>query len=355
LSAIENLKKCMPAAIDAAIIISKHNRRYFTGFESTDGLLFVTRTRAVLFVDSRYIEAAHSQAQGCEVVLLENRSKQLKLLASDCGIKTAGVEAYELPIADFERLKENLPEINVDGGNELSELINRLRMIKTDEEIKNIRQAQKITDAAFEHILAFIKPGVAERDLALEIEYFMKKNGATAPSFDLIVVSGENSSRPHGVPSERRLQNGDFITMDTGAIFNGYCSDMTRTVALGGVTSGMKHVYDTVLKAQLEAEKVVTSGVVCSEVDKISRDIIYNAGYKGCFGHGLGHSLGLEIHEEPRLSPQCEDVLAENMLMTVEPGIYLEGKFGVRIEDLVIVKKDGCEILTKSPKELMVL
>jgi len=355
LSAIENLKKCMPAAIDAAIIISKHNRRYFTGFESTDGLLFVTRTRAVLLVDSRYIEAAHSQAQGCEVVLLENRSKQLKLLASDCGIKTAGVEAYELPIADFERLKENLPEINVDGGNELSELINRLRMIKTDEEIKNIRQAQKITDAAFEHILAFIKPGVAERDLALEIEYFMKKNGATAPSFDLIVVSGENSSRPHGVPSERRLQNGDFITMDTGAIFNGYCSDMTRTVALGGVTSGMKHVYDTVLKAQLEAEKVVTSGAVCSEVDKISRDIIYNAGYKGCFGHGLGHSLGLLIHEEPRLSPQCEDVLAENMLMTVEPGIYLEGKFGVRIEDLVIVKKDGCEILTKSPKELMVL
>jgi Xaa-Pro aminopeptidase len=196
---------------------------------------------------------------------------------------------------------------------------------------------------------------VTERELALEIEYFMKKNGASGPSFDLIVVSGENSSRPHGVPDGRKIGSGDFVTMDTGAVVGGYCSDMTRTVAVGGVTEEMRRVYDTVLRAQLEAEKAVCAGAVCSDVDRIARDIIYGAGYEGCFGHGLGHSVGLQIHEEPHLSPSCGDVLCANMLMTVEPGVYLEGKFGVRIEDLVVVGEAGCEILTQSPKELMIL
>jgi Xaa-Pro aminopeptidase len=355
LKTIENLQKQLPDGIDAAIILSEHNRRYFTGFAATDGILFVTRTRACLLEDFRYTEAAKAQAQGCEVILLENRRAQLLKLTQECGIKSVGVEARELPLAEFGRLKAELPEVRFDESSALHDVIDALRMIKLPFEIESTKRAQEITDAAFTHILPFIKPGVTERELSLEIEFFMRKNGASGPSFDLIVVAGENSSLPHGVPGTRKIKAGDFVTLDTGAIFGGYCSDMTRTVAVGGVSTGMRHVYDTVLHAQLEAEKEIKAGVKCNDIDKIARDIIDVAGYKGCFGHGLGHSVGLQIHENPRLSPLCGELLQENMLMTVEPGIYLEGKFGVRIEDLVLITKNGCEILTKSPKELMIL
>lgn len=352
---LENLQRQMPPEIDAAIIFSRVNRQYLTGFRSSDGVFFVTRTSAVLIVDFRYIEAARAQAQGCEVVLLENRREQLLSLLSRHNVKTVGIEARELNLAEFNALRRDLPTVQVADTNALSDLIGALRTIKEPAEIECIKQAQDITDRAFSHILPFIKPGVAELDIALEIEFFMRKNGASATSFDLIVVSGENSSLPHGVPGDRKIQNGDFVTMDTGAVVGGYCSDMTRTVAVGDITDEMSRVYQTVLHAQLEAEKAIKAGVVCSSVDKIARDIIYEAGYRGCFGHGLGHSVGLEIHEEPRLSPPCAQTLRENMLMTVEPGIYLPGRFGVRIEDLVVVTESGCENLTQSPKELIVL
>jgi Xaa-Pro aminopeptidase len=352
---IENLQQKLPKDIDAAIIVSDINRRYFTAFNATDGLLFVTRQRACLLVDFRYIEAARAQAQGCEVILLEDRNGQLKKLAAECGVKVAGVESREMTLAEFGRLRAGLPEVRIDASNDLNNVITMLRMIKEPYEIENIKKAQEITDAAFSHIIDFIKPGVSEQELALEIEYFMRKSGATGPSFDLIVVSGENSSLPHGVPGSRKIRNGDFVTMDTGAVVGGYCSDMTRTVAVGGVSGAMRHVYDTVLHAQLEAEQAIQAGLVCSDIDKIARGIIDSAGYRGCFGHGLGHSVGLFIHEEPRLSPLCDEILQKNMLMTVEPGVYLEGRFGVRIEDLVLITENGCEILTKSPKELMII
>ena len=355
MDAVKKLQLALPQELDAAIIITEHNRRYFSGFPATDGILFVTRDRACLIMDSRYIEAAKAQAKGCEVVLLTDRVSQLRKLAKDSGVKTVGIEARELPLADFNRLRGELPDVRFDDSTALSDVITSLRMIKEPEEIECIRKAQELTDAAYEHILPYIKPGVAERDLALELEFFMRKNGASGPSFDFIVVSGEKTSMPHGVPGERRIRSGEFVTMDTGAIFGGYCSDMTRTVAVGGASSAMKHVYATVLKAQLAAEDAIRAGERCDAVDKIARDIIYNAGYAGCFGHGLGHSVGLEIHENPRLSPSCGDKLASGMLMTVEPGIYLEGRFGVRIEDLVVVTDDGLEILTKSPKELTIL
>jgi Xaa-Pro aminopeptidase len=355
MDAVKKLQRAFPRGIDAAIILSEHNRRYLTGFPATDGILFVTPSRAVLIMDSRYIEAAKAGARGCEVALLTDRGEQLRALAAECGVKTAGVEARELPLAEFGALSRELPQVTLDRSCALSDAVSRLRMIKEPEETELIAKAQELTDAAYSHILPFIKPGVAERDLALEIEFFMRKNGASGPSFDLIVVSGEKTSLPHGVPGDRKIGSGEFLTMDTGAIFGGYCSDMTRTVAVGGASPAMRHVYDTVLRAQLAAEAAMKPGVRCDAVDKVARDIIYSAGYEGCFGHGLGHSVGLQIHEQPRLSPTCSDVLEEGMLMTVEPGIYLEGRFGVRIEDLVVVTHDGINILTRSPKELTVL
>lgn len=349
------LQSALPEGIDAGLILSEHNRRYLTGFASSDGILLVTRTRAVLLMDSRYIEAAREQAQGCEVELMQNATRQMNAFFKAEEVHTVGIESRELPVAELNRFRPLFPDVVFNEDDALNDAILRLRMVKNPEELDAIRRAQKITDAAYQHILPFLKPGAAERDLALEIEYFMRKNGATGPSFDLIVVSGENSSRPHGVPGARKLQAGDFITMDTGAIVDGYCSDMTRTVALGYVTDEMRKVYDTVLAAQLAAEQVLAPGKTGIEVDKVARDIIYGAGYEGCFGHGLGHSVGLQIHEEPRLSPSCHTVLQSGMMMTIEPGIYLEGRFGVRIEDLAILTDQGCEILTQSPKELCVL
>lgn len=353
MTALENLQKSLQT--DAAVILSEHNRRYFTGFAATDGILFVARDRAVLLEDFRYIEAARAQAKGCEVVLLERQAEQLRALASECGVRTVAVESAELTVAGLNNLRRSLPEASFDDSDDLSRIITRLRMIKTPQEIASIRKAQEITDAAYAHILPMVRPGVTERELSLEIEYFMKKQGASGPSFDLIVVSGEKTSLPHGVPGERKIKSGEFVTMDTGAVVDGYCSDMTRTVAVGDVTPAMRHVYDTVLQAQLAAEEALHAGAVCREVDRIARDLIDNAGYRGCFGHGLGHSVGLQIHEEPRLSPACSQALEANMLMTVEPGVYLEGGFGVRIEDLVVITPDGCDILTRSPKELTVL
>ena len=355
MNGLENLQRNMPEGADCAVILSEVNRRYLTGFPSSDGILFVTREKAWLLMDSRYIEAARAAVGNCEVLLLENRARQLAGLVRLSGAKTAAVESCELTVSEFNRLKRELPELDFDGTDRLSDRITGLRMIKAEDELAKIRKAQEITDAAFAHILGMIKPGVRERDLALEIEYFMKQNGAQGPSFDLIVIAGMKTSMPHGVPGGNAVKEGDFVTMDIGAVFDGYCSDMTRTVAVGRVTAEQKKVYETVRKAQTESEKALREGAVCSEVDRIARDIIDGAGYRGCFGHGLGHSVGLQIHEYPRLSPSCDAVLKRNMLMTVEPGVYLEKKFGVRIEDLVVITENGIDNLTKSPKQLIIL
>lgn len=350
---IEKLQKLLNDDC-GAIIYSPHNRYYFTGLPSSDGILFITKTAAVLLIDSRYIEVARKDAKNCEVVLLNDTAKQLQELAERLQVKTVGIESFDMPVSIAERFRRILKNVSFDISDNLSNSISRLRMIKTDEEIENMKKAQEITDASFKHILDYIKPGVLERDIALEIEYFMKKNGASGPSFDLITISGPNTSLPHGVPGYRKVQTGDFVTLDIGAIVNGYCSDMTRTIAVGKVSEEQKKVYDTVLKSQLAAEEAIGPGKNCAEIDKIARDVISKAGLP-VFGHGLGHSVGLLIHEEPRLSPTCNMNLEPGMTMTVEPGIYLEGKFGVRIEDMVLITETGKMIFTQSPKELIVL
>jgi Xaa-Pro aminopeptidase len=355
MTSAEKLQKSLPDGVDAALILSRHNRRYFTGFDSTEGIVFITREKAVFLVDFRYYEAAKAKVKSCGVELYESRKKDLPKLAARSGARRIAVESYEIPVSFAAKLKEELEGVRIDCSDSLSELIEALRMVKRPDEIAVIAKAQEIADLAFSHALDFIRPGVSEREAALELEYFMRKNGAEDKAFDLIVVSGENTSLPHGTPGNRVFQSGDFITIDMGAVCQGYCSDMTRTVALGQVSEEQKAVYGAVLASQLEAERAIKAGALCSDIDKIARDLITAAGYGGCFGHGLGHGVGLQVHEAPRFSPSCGTKLRKNMVMTVEPGIYLENRFGVRIEDLVLVTADGCRIFTRSPKELIVL
>ncbi len=305
-------------------------------------------------VDFRYFEKAEKTVRNMEVVLSNGFITSIKELLKSEKIRKVLLETDFINLDSFERMKKAFDGIEVSNDNFLSKTISSLRQIKSAEETECIKKSQGITDNAFAHILNFIKAGVTEREIALELEFFMRKTGSEGVAFDTIAVSGKNSSLPHGVPTEKPLENGDFLTMDFGAVYNGYCSDMTRTVAVGYVTDEQQKVYDTVLKAQLSALKEIGPNKVCKEIDKIARDII-NKEFEGCFGHGLGHSVGLEIHENPALNTRDENLLKAGVIMTVEPGIYIPDKFGVRIEDMVLITDTSYENLTKSPKELIIL
>jgi Xaa-Pro aminopeptidase len=237
----------------------------------------------------------------------------------------------------------------------LKGFIEELRRVKSEDEIALIAKAEAISDEAFSHVIKLIKPGMTELEIAMELEFQMRRAGASGVSFDTIVASGKRSSMPHGVATDKKVEIGDFITMDYGCIYQGYCSDITRTIALGQVDEKQETVYNLVRKAQEEALAAIKAGVTGKEVHMAAQNVFQDAGYGAFFGHGLGHSVGLEIHEEPRFSPKAEDVMQENMVITVEPGLYLPNWGGVRIEDLVVIKKDGYINLTHSPKELIIL
>lgn len=338
----------------AFLIHSPENRRYLTGFASSDGYLLVTPDEAILFADSRYIEAAQKSAQGCtEIALLTSLSQQLKEYAEKLGVKSVFTEAQRLSVDEFNSFCEILPcECKAE---QTDEAIDSLRRSKGIEEKQKILAAQAIAEKAFDRILGFIKEGVTERDIALELDFYMLKNGAECVSFETIAVSGKNSSMPHGVPSDKKIERGDFITMDFGAVVDGYHSDMTRTVAVGEVSSKQAEVYETVLSAQEKSLALLKAGVSCFDADAAARDIIKSAGYGSFFGHGTGHGVGIEIHEPPRLSPKSKQILEIGDVVTVEPGIYLPEEFGVRIEDMAFITENGCENLTKSPKSLIIL
>lgn len=350
---VKELQKTLEKGV-CAIIQNPVNRFYLSGFRSSAGMIVLTENKAVLLVDFRYFEKAKKTVQNMEVVLANNFFANAKEMLETENIKKILPETDFINLDSFERMKKAFEGIEVSNDNSLSQTISSLRQIKSAEETKCIKKSQGITDNAFAHILNFIKAGVTEREIALELEFFMRKTGSEGVAFDTIAVSGKNSSLPHGVPTEKPLENGDFLTMDFGAVYNGYCSDMTRTVAVGYVTDEQQKVYDTVLKAQLSALKEIGPNKVCKEIDKIARDII-NAEYEGCFGHGLGHSVGLEIHENPALNTRDETLLKAGVIMTVEPGIYIPDKFGVRIEDMVLITDTSYENLTKSPKELIII
>ena len=342
-------------ADEAFLVSSDSNRFYLTGFNSSAGTVLITKFDAVFFIDFRYFEKAKNTVESCQVTLLNKGAQQTYDFLKDKKIKTVFIENSFVNISEYARLENIFDGIKISKDNVLDTNLNKMRAVKTPDELKLIKRAQSLTEQTFDYILPRITANRSEREIMLDMEFFLRELGADGVAFDFIVVSGKNSSLPHGVPTDKKIEQGDFITMDFGAVVGGYCSDMTRTVALGNITDEQRFVYDTTLKAQLAAIEKIKSGAVCGDIDKISRDIIYNAGFKGCFGHSLGHSVGIDVHEAPNLSPDNKSVLQVGNVVTVEPGIYLENKFGVRIEDMVCVTQNGCENLTKSPKELIIL
>ncbi len=339
----------------AILISSPQNRRYFTEFSSSDGYLVIMKNDAVFFTDSRYTEAAQKAISACKTQGLTRVSKEIKEYLQDNNIEKILVERDNLTVGEFEALKVALSPVKITASKALEKKISALRAVKNKEEIKCIKQAQKIAENAFNHILKFIKPGVTEKEIALELDFYMLSHGAESISFETIAVTGAKTSMPHGVPDNTVVKKGDFVTMDFGAVYKGYHSDMTRTVAVGEVSSEQRKVYEIVLEAQLKGLNALKCGVSCKQADAAARNVIESAGYGGYFGHGTGHGVGIEIHEGPNLSPRSESVLKVNNVVTVEPGIYIPGKFGVRIEDMARIKRNGYENLTKSPKELIIL
>ncbi len=354
---IDLFLKKLPSYIDAALIISPVNRRYFTSFPSSDGILLITGNESVFYTDSRYIEAAEKTIDSCQVEESSNVFNKIAERLKNNNLSSVAVEADGITVKQFEALKRT-PELKDFGfisDGEIDKIISGLRSVKTPDEIEKIKKAQKIAEDGFLHILNYIKKGVTEKDARLELDYYMLKNGAEALSFDTIAVSGKNSSMPHGVPSEKPIEDGDFVTLDFGAVYEGYHSDMTRTVAVGYASDKMRKVYDAVLLANEEALKALKPGLSCKDGDKAARDVIKNEGFGEFFGHATGHGVGLEIHEDPVLSPKAENKLKVGNIVTVEPGIYIPNEFGVRIEDMALITENGCENLTKSQKSLIIL
>ena len=341
---------------EGILVTSEINQRWLTNFNFTDGYVFVTKEKSYLITDFRYIEAAKAEADKDFVIIMPEGRKMLgeiKNIAENGGISKIFIEDATLPVSSFELIKKTLSGIEINIGG--SSIIDGLRRFKDSSELLKIARAQAITDAAFEHILGYITPERTEIDVALELEFFMRKNGAEGLSFETIAVSGSASSMPHGVPRPVKLEKG-FLTMDFGAKVDGYCADMTRTVVLGKADDDMKRLYNTVLTAQKAALEAATAGERGrKKLDSIARDIIDNAGYKGCFGHSLGHGIGMYCHEAPGVSPAVPEgeLLNVGDVITFEPGIYISGKYGCRIEDMAAVTSDGIFNFTKSPKELI--
>lgn len=336
--------------VDAVLITKEENLHYFSGFRGDSTVLIVTHDRLVLVTDSRYTEQAAVQAPDYEIV--EQRDglyRKAAEIAADCGVLALGFEGSALVYDAYEKLKELLGEISFDT----SLTLDRLRQVKDADEIALIRRACAIADAAFAHILTYIEPGMTELEVAAEMEHFMQREGSERPAFQTIVASGVRGSLPHGVASEKKIARGELVTMDFGAVCMGYHSDITRTVSVGHADPRQRTLYNAVMTAQQRALAAIRPGVTGIEVDRIARDSLAEEALDQYFGHGLGHSLGLEIHEEPRLSKSGNDILRPNMLITDEPGVYIPGWGGIRIEDTVLVTPGGAEALTRAPKEFI--
>lgn len=338
--------------IDGLIISKPENQYYISGF-SGEGLTIVTDYQNYIITDSRYTEQAKNEALDFEIIETTIGTSPFLIgfqIIKQFNLENIGFENNFITVKKYDELKENFKKINLV---KTDRIIEGLRVKKDSKEIDYIKSAQEITDKAFTHILEFIKPGVNELELAAELEFFMKKNGSVATAFETIFVSGSRTSFPHGVPSKRKLQLGDLVTIDFGARFSSYCSDMTRTVVIGKPSDKQLSIYNTVLQAQTKAIEYIKPGRNCKDVDGVARKLIQEHGFGKYFGHGLGHGVGLEIHEEPRLSPKSKDVLLPGMVVTVEPGIYIENFGGVRIEDMIVVTENGYKNLTNSEKQLI--
>lgn len=306
--------------------------------------------------DSRYIEAARARVRGAVCEPMTRLMPQLEQLFQRYHIRTVLTETATLSVAEFRRFCRELPCVKWPEEDTLDGWLTEMRLVKSADELAIIRRAQSVTDEAFTYVLSRIAPGRTEVEIALDLETYMRRHGAESVAFDTIAVSGVKTSMPHGVPSDKRIERGDFVTMDFGATVDGWRSDMTRTVAVGTVSDEQREVYEIVRRAHRAALDTVCAGVSCVQADAAARDVIAAAGYGDCFGHGTGHGVGIDIHEAPRLSPSAKgEVLRAGSVVTVEPGIYLEGRFGVRIENMVIVTETGCEDLTRASSALCVI
>lgn len=343
--------------LDALLLTSEANRCYAAGFRTMapdDAVVLITRKNAYFITDSRYIEAAQAEIHCAEVCLREGEKGYMAWLKELCekdGVETVGFEQDQLSYEAYERYASDLPVKLVPSA----EIPAVLRRSKDEGEIQNMICAQRIAEDALEELILWLKVGQSEKEIAAYLQYLMLSRGAERMSFDPIAASGENSSMPHAVPTDRRIREGDFLTLDFGCVYGGYCSDMTRTLAIGNATAEMEKVYYTVLRAQEAGIAKAAAGVPGCEVHNAAQEVIDSAGYAGCFGHSFGHSLGLEIHESPNFSPKNKEPMPVGAVVSAEPGIYLPGRFGVRIEDVVILREGGCEDITFSPKQLRVI
>ena len=339
--------------IQALYVSGPDNLRYLSGFTGSDGALLVFGAGVALFTDSRYLEQAKQESPGCELVQIHSTYVDaLAAFLPENGITGLGLDGDHLRYKEYCSYKDQLSDINiVEAGG----LVEELRLVKDAAEIGKIATAAGMADRAFAEVLPRLKPGVTERDISLKLEFAMKEMGAADIAFEIIVASGARGALPHGIATDKRLEAGDMVTMDFGAVFQGYHSDITRTVVLGSPADKQSEIYGIVLAAQQKALNALRSGVKASEVDRAAREVITTNGYGACFGHGTGHGVGLRIHENPRLSPKDDTVLRQGMTVTVEPGIYLPGRYGVRIEDVIYITEDGYENITNLPKKLIIL
>ncbi len=337
--------------LDAILLYKPENRFYLSGFTGSNGYVLISEENFKFITDFRYIEQAQNQCHGFEIIETDS-SRTIVDILSELNLSKLGIEEDYMTYGQALNFKNKLSEIEMIP---LEGALLELRSIKTLDEIKNIEQAASIADKAFEHILKFIKPGLRELDIALELEFFMRKRGASKLSFETIVASGKRSSLPHGLASDKIIEIGDMITLDFGCVYNNYCSDMTRSFVLGKANNKQKEIYNIVLEAQKKSLEAVKPGIRGEQLDGIARTIIKDSGYGDYFGHGLGHGVGLEIHELPHINIRGKRPIESGMVLTIEPGIYIPNFAGVRIEDLVLVTNNGYRVLSKSTKDFIEL
>ncbi|MDN3016540.1 aminopeptidase P family protein [Paenibacillus sp. BSR1-1] len=350
---LEKLRSSFGAyGIDGILITSSFNRRYISNFTGSAGVVLISADKALFITDFRYIEQASKQCGGFEIIKFSGSiPEEVAKQAKNLGIKKLGIEEDYLTYSSFKVYDKEVEAELVP----VSGVVEKLRLIKTDAEIKILKEAADIADAAFKHILDFIRPGKTELEVSNELEFFMRKAGATSSSFDTIVASGHRSALPHGVASDKVIEKGDMVTLDYGAYYKGYVSDITRTVAVGEPDAKLKEIYNIVLESQLRGMDGIKPGITGKEADALTRDYITEKGYGEYFGHSTGHGIGLEVHEGPGLSSKSDLVLEPGMVVTCEPGIYIPGLGGVRIEDDTLITKDHNEALTHSTKDLIIL
>lgn len=349
---LDSVKSAMNKGQAEGILITKdENKNYMSMFYSSAFYILITRSKNYLITDFRYKEAALELEYLYEIIIT-NADYSLFDFLKELNLKVIGLEFKTATIDFYAAVERNLPDadiISFDG------VIENIRAVKDADEIEKIAKAEEIGDKAFSYILNEIKPGATEKEIAFKLEMKMRELGAEKLSFDTICVSGVRTSMPHGHPGNNTIEKGDFVTMDFGCVYEGYCSDMTRTVAIGHASEEQRRVYDIVLRAQTEVCRILKAGMTGAQADAVARDIITAEGFGDCFGHGLGHGVGLEIHEAPTANPKSSEILKENMLVTIEPGIYIPQKFGIRIEDLSVITNSGIINLTKSEKELIII